>query len=180
MIWKTLLWMPHLLFWGALAWIVFGLFGNRRSARVLKNGRIEFAPHWLTIWAWLFILGCIAMSASKGFLQGQGSLWHFVYFTCLGLAAFGILIDYPASIVITNDGIVQVYWLRRNKRICWEDIVEIESGPKDRLITIIGADGTKIVHTRFLADRSRLLLELKQHCGENLPTDFPREPIDGL
>ncbi len=43
-----------------------------------------------------------------------------------------------------------------------------------------GADGTKIIDPRKLADRPRLLLELKQYCGEKLPPAFPREPVAGL
>ena len=48
---------------------------------------------------------------------------------------------------------------------------------KIRTVTITGADGTKIVHNRQLPNRPCLLVELKQHCGEKLPSDFPREPI---
>jgi hypothetical protein len=47
-------------------------------------------------------------------------------------------------------------------------------------VTIIGADGTKIIHSRQLPDRPRLLMELKIHCAEKLPSDFPREPIAGF
>jgi hypothetical protein len=44
--------------------------------------------------------------------------------------------------------------------------------PKDRG----GSEGTKIVHNRVLPDRPRLLSELRLHCGDELPSDFPREP----
>lgn len=81
---------------------------------------------------------------------------------------------------MSNEAIEQVFLLGWRKCIRWEDIVEIESNPKDRMVTITGADGTKIVYSRFLADRPRLLLELKQRCGEDLPPDFPQEPHDGL
>jgi hypothetical protein len=176
MIWKILLWIPQLLFWGALAWIIFGLFGNRRPARVLNGDRIEFAPHWIYIWAWLYIIGFMAWSAASSFLQSQGSSWIYL---CFGLAALEILSDYPATIIATEEGIEQIYWFHRHKHICWKDIVEIETGLKERAVTIVGLDGTKIVHSTMLASRSRLLLELKQHCSENLPPDFPREAIEG-
>jgi hypothetical protein len=193
MIWKIILWIPHLLFWVAFAWIIFGIVGigrvgNRRPARVLDEGRIIFAPHWLTIWAWLLFIGCMAWSVPILSKQSQNSPlmqrwnipWNFVFLVCLGLSAVGIFYDLPASIVVSEDGLEQLYWFRRRKHIHWKDIVEIESGQKDRMVTITGADGPKIIHTGFLADRPRLLLEIKQHCGENLPPDFPREPIDGL
>jgi len=179
MIWKIFLWIPQLLFWGAIAWIIFGLFGNRRSARVLSGDKIEFAPHWINIWAWLYVIGFIAWSATRSIVQSQGSSWIYLCSTCFGLAAIGILFDYPASIIATEEGIEQIYWFHQNKRICWKEIVEIETGLKERAVTIVGLDGTKIVHSTMLAGRSRLLLELKQHCSENLPPDFPREAIEG-
>ena len=52
-----------------------------------------------------------------------------------------------------------------------------QTGEKSRTVTITGADGIKIVHSRQLPDRPRLLWELKQHCGEQLPADFPRERV---
>jgi Bacterial PH domain len=77
------------------------------------------------------------------------------------------------SVWIASDGLQQVSWLWKNKRIRWEDIVEINTGGKSRTVTITGSDGTKIVHSRVLPDRPRLLIELRHHCGENLPSDFP-------
>ena len=91
-----------------------------------------------------------------------------------------ILCSFPGTVVITGSCLQQVYWFRRNKRIRWQEIVEINTGEKSHTVIITGADGTKIVHVRQLADRRRLLLELKNHCGEELPPDFPREPIAGV
>jgi hypothetical protein len=178
--WKLLHWIADLLFWGALAWIVFGIKGNQRPARDLSSDQIEFAPHWFTIWAWLFIIGFMAVPGMRYVMQRQGSPWQIVFSTCLGFGALLEVIDFPGTIVVTRDGLEQIYWLRKRKRIRWKDIVEVETGIKEKAITITGADGTKIVHFSQLADRSRLLMELKRHCGEELPPDFPREPIDGI
>ncbi len=193
MIWKLLYWATHLLYWSAFAWIVFvivriGTVGNRRPALVLGEGRIEFAQHWTTIWAMLLMTGFMARSVfislelirNSPVMQRWNIPWNFVFLALFGLAAVAIIFDLPASIVVSAEGLEQVYWFRRRRRIRWNDIVEIESGRRDRAVTIIGADGTKIVHSPFLADRQRFLLELKKHCGEELPPDFPREPIDGL
>jgi hypothetical protein len=87
-----------------------------------------------------------------------------------------IAFTFPDTIIVKADGLEQIAWLRRRRQIRWADIVEINTGEKGRTVSIIGADGTKIVHSRQLPDRPRLLMELKKHCGENLPSDFPREP----
>jgi hypothetical protein len=71
----------------------------------------------------------------------------------------------------------QISWPGRNRRIRWAEIAEINTGEKSRTVTITGGNGTKIIHTRSLPDRPRLLMELKHYCGENLPPDFPRETI---
>jgi hypothetical protein len=96
------------------------------------------------------------------------------------LGALFIIFDFPGTIVVTRDGLEQKYWFHKRKRILWKEIVEIETCVLNEAVKITSMDGTKIVHSYLLADRLRLLLELKQHCGEELPPDFPREPIDGI
>ena len=91
--------------------------------------------------------------------------------------AIGLITLFPGTIVIDSEGLQQTSWAWKNKRIRWTDIVEINTGEKSRTVTISGADGTKIVHSRRLPDRPRLLWEIKQRCGEQLPADFPREPV---
>jgi len=192
MIWNLLNWVVNFLFWIALAWIVLGIVGigmvgNRRPARIIDEGRVEFAPHWFTFCAWLLFIIFMAKSIlihSKEYrnipwMQNWNVPWNFVFLAYLGLVAVGILYDLPASIVVSEEGLEQVYWFRRRKRIRWKDIVEIESRQKDHTFTITSTDGTKIVHTGFLADRPRLLLEIKQHCSDELPPDFPGESLGG-
>jgi hypothetical protein len=94
----------------------------------------------------------------------------------LGILAVMILFPFPETIIVTTDGLKQISWLWKNRQIRWVEIVEINTGEKSRTVAIKGADGTKIVHSRQLPDRPGLLLTLKDHCGENLPPDFPREP----
>jgi hypothetical protein len=180
MAWKALIWAVHLLFWIALALILYSLRGNRRSAIVLDNDRVEFAPNWVVVWAWMLVDLRFTFLASDFLKHGSGEPWAMVTGALFGLAVLMSLFTFPETVIVTREGVEQVYWLRRNKRIRWEEIVEINSGVKDRILTVTGANGTKIVHSCLLADRPRFLLELKQHCRENLPPDFPREPIAGL
>jgi hypothetical protein len=94
----------------------------------------------------------------------------------LGVIAIMIAFTFPETIIVTADGLVQISWLWKTKLIHWADIVEINTGDKSRTVTITGADGTKIVHSRQLPDRPSFLRALKDHCGEKLPPGFPREP----
>jgi len=106
-----------------------------------------------------------------------GNLLSVVTAVCFASIAIALLTSFPGTILIDSRGLQQKFWARRNKRIRWADIVEINTGERSRTVAITGTDGTKIVHSRQLPDRQRLLWELKQHCGEQLPADFPREPV---
>jgi len=175
MIWKTAQWTVHLLFWIAIALVIYSFMTtNRRSARILPDGRIEFAQRWFAVWAWLFVMVRMSLFVPS-FLRHAGEPWGFIAGACLGGAVLSSLFAIPDTLIVAEGGLGQVYWFRRNKRIRWDEIVEINSSK--RIVTVTGANGMKIVHSAPLADRPRFLLELKQHCGENLPPDFPREPI---
>jgi hypothetical protein len=118
-----------------------------------------------------------ASCAINALLFGKGGALELVTGVGCVLVAVTSLIELPATIVTNSGGIEQTFWLRKNKRIRWKGVVEINTGEKIHTVTITSADGTKIIHSSQLADRARLLLELKQHCGDSLPPDFPRERI---
>jgi hypothetical protein len=176
MTWKVLLGIGRLLCGVVLAWMLFSRPNDRSVATILSDGRIEFSPSRLAYWAWPPTIVLLARAATKDLMQSQGRLIGLVAGGGVGLLAVMLLFSFPGSVVITVDGLEEVYWFRRRKRIQWKDIVEINTGEKSRTVTFRGADGTRIVHSAQLPDRPRLLLELKNRCGENLPPDFPREP----
>jgi Bacterial PH domain len=161
----------------AIVWMLVQRADARHAANVRDDGRIEFARNVYSYVTWVLIAVSLASWAIKDFLSGEGRPLTLVNAAGFGLLAVMFFVEFPATIVITTEGLEQFYWLRKNKRIRWEDIAEINTGEKSHTVTVTSADGTKIVHSAQLADRARLLLELKQHCGDSLPPDFPREPI---
>jgi hypothetical protein len=94
-----------------------------------------------------------------------------------GMLLLMIVFTFPDTITATENGLDQISWLWKHRRIRWSDIVEIRVG--GGMVTISGADGTKIVHTRQLPDRERFMAEIRRHCGENLPSGFPNETSGG-
>jgi hypothetical protein len=155
---------------------------NRRSAEILTGGQIEFAPRWFGVWGWIFLVLQAIFIVPHYLKQGLGKPWDFVTGALLSVVALGFLCEIPGTLIVSGDGLKQFYWFWRNKQIRWDEIVEINTGEKNKssTVTVTGADGTKIIHSSQLPDRPRFLLELKQHCGENLPPDFPREPVASL
>jgi hypothetical protein len=173
MIWNVTHWSINFLFWIALARFIPSMVSNRRSATVRANGEVEFAPRWFGVWALMYV--AIRMCfITWGYLRhGLGEPLTFATGALLGLVSVGLVFALPGTVSVTDSGLEEVFWLWRNKRIRWGDIVEINTERKGSAVTVIGADKTKIVHSSGLPDRPRFLLEIKRHCGENLPADFP-------
>lgn len=162
----------------ALIWMFWGRAAKTKPARVLINGSIEFTLSTVAYLAWLPIVVLLVWIARSEFMV----LVHgpFAWLNLLNVAGFAwitiwVLVSFPGKVVVDDEGIEQVYWLWKNKRIPWQEIAEINTGKTEHTITITGIDRTKIVHSNRLPDRSRLLLELRRHCDENLPADFPAE-----
>lgn len=177
MIWKSLLWIAHESYWVVFVLVVVTPFtGNRRSARVL-DGRIELGPSRIDLYTWPMLGAYLFFAAMNRLKHSLGKPLDFVTAASLGLLAFMFLFSSPGKIVITDDGLQQIYWFRRNKRIQWDEIVEIRTSKKGEVVTIVSADGTKIVHSPQLADGPLLLQEIKRYCSDNLPPDFLDESI---
>ena len=172
MIWTTIHWSIHLLFWIALALIFASFVSNRRPARVRVSGRVEFAPRWFGVLAWIYIAVRMCFSAGDFLRHGLGEPLTFTTGALLGLSAVLMIAALPGTVVVTDDAIMEIFWFWRNKRIRWEEIVEINTERNGSTVTVKGADRTRIIHWRGLPDRPRFLAEIVRHCGENLPPSF--------
>jgi hypothetical protein len=182
MTWKVIHWSVNFLFWIALALVLASsIVSNRRNATVHANGKVEFAPRWFGIWAWIYVAVWMCFIAVRVLRHGIGQPLTFATGAFLGFAAVGSIFTLPGTVVVSDYGLEAVVWLWRNKRIRWDEIVEINTERKGSTVTVIGVDKTKIVHSSGLPDRPRFLLEIKRHCGGNLPADFPNGDanIDG-
>lgn len=173
MVWKVINWSIHFLFWVALALFIASMVSNRRSAMVHTSGTVEFAPRWSGVWALMYVAIRMCFITWSYLRHGPTEPLTFVKGVLLGVATAGLVLVLPGTVLLTDSGLEEVIWLWRNKRIPWEEIVEIHTERKGSTVTIIGADKTKIIHSSRLPDRPRFLLEIKRHCGGNLPPDFP-------
>ena len=157
----------------ALLICALGNADKQRKASILPDGTIDFSPNRRSFWASPLVVVYLIYLIVNLLMHLHGSLLNIMVAVVFGLLLFMIVFSFPDTITVTDHGIEQVAWLWKHKRIRWTDIVEINAG--GGMLTISGADGTKIVHTRQLPDRPRLLTEIKRHCGENLPSGFPDE-----
>lgn len=179
MVGRILLDVDRAVFWICFAFVVANLsnwWKGERQVRQLPDGRVRFVASWSGI-AMAAMLAT-AIPPSVTFIRHDSNRITAISFSCFLVAIAATVFDLPGSIVAGSQGLGQHYWLRRDKLIRWNDIVEIESQRKRGPVTIKSSDGTKIVHGSFLTGRSRLLRELKIRCGKELPEDFPREPLD--
>jgi hypothetical protein len=157
--------------------LLFGRIGNRGSARVIDS-RVEFPPCQVAFWSWLAVIALLLSVAVLHLVHHHEHRRDLLMHISLGVGALLFLSLLPATIVVTEEGLEQIFWLGKNRKIAWDDIDEVNTGKDRRTVSITGRDGTRILHMGQLVDRPRLLLELKQHCGEDLPPDFPCEPLD--
>jgi hypothetical protein len=167
-----------------LVWVLSRLIVSKadedRQAREVGNGQIEFAPNRRSYWGvYLFVafLAYVTLSMVVNGLKEPGNLIGAGLCTVLALI---VLAAFPGSILVSGDGVRQVYWLWKNKRVDWKDVARIAVDEKQGTVTITGARGTKIVHTRQLPDRTRLLEELQKHCGEKLTAKPGQKTVSSL
>jgi len=162
---------------GILLYSVWGAASKDKKAEVLQDGTVEFLPNKLAFWTWPLLMAYLTYAAVRELMHVPRSPLGLITAALIVTITVAIAASFPATIIVDTKGLEQVSWLWKNKRIGWSEIVEINTGEKSRTVTITGADGTKIVHAQQLADRPRLLSELRHHCGDSLPQDFPREPV---
>lgn len=178
MIWKAVHWSVILFFWIALSVVLTSAFYNPRPVRVQAAGKVEFRPTWLGLLAWMYVAARMCFIAVGYLRHGLGEPLTFATGALLGSGAVGSIFLLPGTVLVTDGGLEEVFWLWRNTKIRWDEIVEINIEKNGSAVTVIGADKTKIIHSRRLPDRPRFLLEIKRHCGENLPAGFPSRDVN--
>ena len=180
MFWKLVYWFSELLFWGLLTGLLLELLGKDRdkgTAKVLADGRMEFVKTRRDL-AMVVLPGVWGIFIAADYLRrGFGDPWHMFIGACFAVGVVVLVFDLPETLIVSQSGLEQVCWIRRNKRIRWEEIEEINTGKKNLFVEITGADGTRISYSGPSVDLTRLFRELKEHCGENLPPNFPSEPF---
>jgi len=151
-----------------LAKLIAGDADRGREARATDGGRIEFAPNRRSYWGVYLFIGCFGFVLIANLVRGIRSTADLaVPAACIGFVAL-LLMAFPATIVADDKGIEQIYWLRRRRRIAWTEIRKVDVNEKHGEVKIASKSGVKIMHTRQLPDRTRLLKELDEHCTEKL------------
>jgi hypothetical protein len=178
MISQTIHWAGSALFWIALALVLIGVFKrNLRSATLCSNGKVQFAPRWWFVCAWAFILVRFGFTGTNYLRSGLKEPLQFVTGALIWVAVIGAVLSIPGILVVTNEALEEVNWVWRNKRIRWSEIQEIQTEKRGSAVTVVGSGRSKIVYTNIYPDRPRFLLEIKRHCSDNLPPNFPDEKL---
>ncbi|MGA7857393.1 MAG: hypothetical protein WCA11_05685 [Terracidiphilus sp.] len=148
-----------------------------RPARETESGRIEFLPNRRSYWGIYVIIAVLSYPIAAGFISAVGSgTGAWLVSLCMGFILL-LLISFPGSIILTAEGLEQNYWVGRRKRIAWNDVVGFEIDKKGKKVTIRAKNGPKIVHTRQLPDRERLMTELEIHCPGNVLAGNAKKPV---
>src|SRR3974390_1085474 len=104
---------------GMMAWRLYYAKGNQAQAEVLSDGRTEFAPRPWALLIWMAFAIYCAYAAISSFRPMHGSVWNWAGICILGMSALEHLVSFPGTVAVTREGLEQIYWLRRDKRIPW-------------------------------------------------------------
>ncbi|MGB6973200.1 MAG: hypothetical protein WBD67_00815 [Terracidiphilus sp.] len=178
MIWKLLHWASWILlvpFVGLFWWSLTPKKAAPARSVTPDAGRLRFPAYSVQLWMW--ILGGVEMLiiAAGYFRHGFHATWECFTGALFCLSGVGWLTGIQTSVAMSDTGIEEVHWLGRNKFIRWDEIEEINIGKRDRIITIRSKEKTKIVYSMRPENRIQFLDEIKRHCGDELPPEFPGE-----
>jgi hypothetical protein len=178
MISRTIHWAISLLFWIASALVLTGVLKkNRGHVRVRPDGEVRFLPRWWFVCSLAFIMAWFGFIGSGYLRAGLNEPLRFTTGVLMCIAVVGAFSTIPGTIVSTSEALKVLHWFWRNKIIRWTEIEEIDTEKRSNTVTVIGSGHRKIVFTNVYPDRSRFLLEIKRHCGNDLPPDFPDQMV---
>lgn len=165
----------------ALVWVLSRIIvssaDESRLAQEIGNGRLEFAPNKRNYVAMsLFVALLVYMSGSL-LLTSISTVAGQIAFAFWLLIALILLAAFPGSVIASDEGLQQVYWLGKKKNIAWKDVSKVAINEKRNRVTITGKDKVKIVFMRQLPDRARLVAELGKHCGDKLPAEAKQNAV---
>lgn len=155
--------------------VVSSADANRHADQV--NGQLEFAPNRRSFVATPVFVGILVYLGATMFISKMPS--HINLFGTafwLALAAV-ILAAFPATIRTSDEGVKQLYWFWKPRKIAWKEIDAVTFDEKKQKLTIKGHGGAKIVHTRQLPDRTRLIAELERHCEGKVPVELRPQAV---
>jgi len=163
-----------------LAKLIAGRADKDRTAQEAA-GRIEFAPNRRSYWGVYAFVVCFGLVTIAGLVS--------VFTRHASLAGPAItagfilllLMAFPATIVVDEKGMEQVFWLRGRKRIAWKEVSRVALNEKSGEVRIFGKSGVKIVHTRQLPDQTKFMAEVEKHRAERAeaPVAAPAFAISG-
>ena len=155
-----------------LLWIASRMvISDADEGRAAKEspGLVEFFPNRRAYWGVYIIVAVMLYPVGGTAIAGIHTLADLsVPAFCLAFILF-LLAAYPGTIYLREDAMEQTYWFGRRKHIGWKDVRSITIDEKRKRVTIAGTNGAKIVHTRQLPDKARLLAELTARCPGKMP-----------
>ncbi len=176
---RTVLEIARLIFDIALIWMFFGRLGKRGSARDHGDGRVEFAPDWLGLWAYPVTFVYLTWLTSRALRHEYHHLFDRLNPLLFASVALMLLFSFPGTVIAGAEGLEKVYWFRKNRRIPWQEIEEIEADKNNSLfafVTVKGSAGTEIVHSSFSLIGNGFFWRSKSIAKMNSRQSFPIIP----
>jgi len=171
-------WILSVLWWFAFALLFIGMLkANRGSAMLRPNGEVHFVPRWWFVCSWLYITVQFGFIGSKYLRAGLSEHLQLLVGVLVCISVVMALSAIPGTIKATSEVLEEVRWFGRNNKIRWTEIEEINTEKRSRTVTVVGSGHRTIIYTNVYPDRVRFLLEIRQHCANDLPPTFPDDSL---
>jgi hypothetical protein len=158
-------------FW-VLSRLVVSRAYEHRVASEIGSGQLEFAPNKRNKVAAAIFIALLAYAAISQVVNGFSHPVALIGAAFWLVIAATILCAFPGTIIADSRGLRQVFWLWKKKPVAWKDVRAVDIDEKNERVTIRSVSGTKIIHTRQLPDKTRLLTEVAKRCGDKLPAEL--------
>lgn len=148
-----------------------------RKAQELADGGLEFAPDAAALVAMRLetgIFGLLGVGGVIGYLFNAHGLWVSLFCVVFALLLAKLL---PGTIVLTEAGLEQRYWLGKPKQMRWKDVQIVTVQHKQRSVTVRGRGGVKIQHAKQLPDMERFVAELTTRCPDAMPREGEKRRV---
>lgn len=158
---------PKTLRAAALVLFLLVMLGSR-----MTKGRLRETPQGLSfgikpifaVVRALVVPAYLAFILYSAIVQGRAIPW---WMGLLFVAAIAIgLVQMPGTIVLTPDAVLQHFWLQKDKRIGYTEVMALQTMQGGRMIRVLGDNRVSITHTSNHSAAAEFRAEIERRTGK--------------
>ena len=152
---------------GAMVLVFVLLFAGRlmKGSPRLTSAGLEFRLKPVVVFSRALALPLYFLLFAYPLWISQQSIPPWLLILLFVAVMFG-LYQYPGTIVLTDGAVLQRFWLRKEKRIAYGDVLNVLAAGGGAVTRVYGRDGALITHTFNHAGSAEFRTELAGRTGK--------------